>query len=82
MKDYEYFHNLILISKCHICDEPFTYDNKPTLDRIDNTKGHSKDNVKLCCEYCNKCKVIKMKRAVKFSLIYENLLLIIIYHLL
>ena len=55
-KDYEYYKDLIIESKCYLCGEPFTYDNKPTLDRIDNSIGHTKENCKLCCEYCNKCK--------------------------
>ncbi|KAA6403673.1 MAG: hypothetical protein EZS28_000786 [Streblomastix strix] len=32
----------------------FNYKNKPTLDRIDNNKAHTKANVLPCCLYCNK----------------------------
>jgi hypothetical protein len=42
--------------RCHICNGQFSYQNKPTLDRINNKKGHSKDNVKPCCHYCNSAK--------------------------
>jgi hypothetical protein len=51
--DYQYFKQLLEHSKCHLCDEGFTYDNKPTLDRINNKLGHSIDNVLPCCLYCN-----------------------------
>ncbi|KAA6381473.1 MAG: hypothetical protein EZS28_022999 [Streblomastix strix] len=27
--------------------------NQPTLDRIDNSLGHCKDNVRFACQYCN-----------------------------
>lgn len=40
-------------SKCYICGEHFDYNNKPTLDRINNDIGHEKDNVQLCCSICN-----------------------------
>ena len=42
--------------RCYICNETFTWNNKPTLDRIDNSIGHTKDNVKWCCVRCNKLK--------------------------
>ena len=42
--------------KCYICQEYFTWNNKPTLDRIDNSIGHTEDNVKWCCCRCNKLK--------------------------
>ncbi|KAA6353902.1 MAG: hypothetical protein EZS28_050571, partial [Streblomastix strix] len=47
--DFDYFKQLFKVSNCSICGRKFTFDNKPTLDRIDNTKGHSKDNVLPCC---------------------------------
>lgn len=40
--------------KCHLCGEHFTYDNKPTLDRIDNNKGHQIDNCLLACAECTR----------------------------
>ncbi|KAA6360974.1 MAG: hypothetical protein EZS28_043499, partial [Streblomastix strix] len=51
--DFEYFKQLFKVSNCSICGRKFTISNKPTLDRIDNSKGHSKDNVLPCCLYCN-----------------------------
>jgi hypothetical protein len=42
--------------KCYICQEPFTATNPPTLDRIDNSIGHTHKNVKACCEPCNTLK--------------------------
>ena len=77
VSDYEYYHDLILASKCYLCGEPFTYDNKPTLDRIDNKKGHSKLNCKLCCEYCN---VVKSDRDEKISKLFINLRKYAIYN--
>ncbi|KAA6369644.1 MAG: hypothetical protein EZS28_034829 [Streblomastix strix] len=47
--DYNYFKQLFKGSNCSICGCKFTFDNKPTLDKIDNSKGHSKDNVQPCC---------------------------------
>lgn len=55
----------MLKEKCYLCGEPFSYDNKPTLDRIDNSKSHTKENCKLCCEYCNKCKSNKDEASSK-----------------
>ncbi|KAA6374147.1 MAG: hypothetical protein EZS28_030325, partial [Streblomastix strix] len=51
--DFDYFKQLFKVSNCSICGRKFTFDNKPTLDRIDNSKGHSKDNILPCCLYCN-----------------------------
>ncbi|KAA6356345.1 MAG: hypothetical protein EZS28_048128, partial [Streblomastix strix] len=51
--DFDYFKQLFKVSNCSICGCKFTFDNKPILDRIDNSKGHSKDNVLPCCLYCN-----------------------------
>ncbi|KAA6381609.1 MAG: hypothetical protein EZS28_022864 [Streblomastix strix] len=51
--DYEYFKRLFNESNCSICGCKFTWNNKPTLDRIDNSKSHSIDNVQPCCLYCN-----------------------------
>ncbi|KAA6400250.1 MAG: hypothetical protein EZS28_004229 [Streblomastix strix] len=52
-KDFDYFKQLFKDSNCSICGCKFTVNNKPTLDRIDNSKRNSKDNVQLCCLYCN-----------------------------
>ncbi|KAA6343248.1 MAG: hypothetical protein EZS28_052325, partial [Streblomastix strix] len=51
--DYQYFHDAFLTQRCHMCQARFTYDNKPTLDRMDNEKSHTKSNVLPCCLYCN-----------------------------
>ncbi|KAI5543715.1 DNA/RNA polymerase superfamily, partial [Trichomonas vaginalis G3] len=47
MDDFQYYHDLILSSKCKMCGKAFTYANKPTLDRIDNEKPHTKENCQL-----------------------------------
>ncbi|KAA6367784.1 MAG: hypothetical protein EZS28_036689, partial [Streblomastix strix] len=54
IKDYEYFKKLFITHTCHMCQFRFNYKNKPTLDRIDNNKAHTKANVLPCCLYCNK----------------------------
>ena len=48
--------------KCCYCDCVLIYDNKvgtsPSVDRMDNSKGYSLDNICLCCVRCNKAKNI------------------------
>jgi hypothetical protein len=51
-KDYEFFKQLFK-QPCHICGKRFTPILHPTLDRENNMKPHTKDNVKQCCELCN-----------------------------
>ena len=54
VNDYEYFNNLLLKNYlCPICGRRYTYKNKPTLDRNDNSKSHIKDNLKWMCRSCN-----------------------------
>jgi hypothetical protein len=56
MDDFEYYREIILNTDCYYCAEPFTHDNRPTLDRIDNSIGHTKENCELACNYCNRCR--------------------------
>ncbi|KAA6399148.1 MAG: hypothetical protein EZS28_005323 [Streblomastix strix] len=63
--DYDYFKELFKNQRCHICNARFTWKNRPTLDRIDNKLGHSKDNVLPCCLYCNVCKANRDKKQMK-----------------
>ncbi|KAA6358170.1 MAG: hypothetical protein EZS28_046303, partial [Streblomastix strix] len=51
--DYEYFRDIIKGGQCWFCEVRFTNKNPPTLDRIDNSLGHSKSNVQLACQWCN-----------------------------
>ena len=54
INDFDYFNELLLKnSLCPMCYRRFTNKNKPTLDRIDNSKPHIKDNLKWMCRYCN-----------------------------
>ncbi|KAA6388642.1 MAG: hypothetical protein EZS28_015831 [Streblomastix strix] len=46
--DYDYFKEIFKNQRCHMCNARFTWKNRPTLDRIDNSKGHSKYNVIPC----------------------------------
>jgi hypothetical protein len=57
---------------CYICNQRFTWSNRPTLDRIDNEKPHTKDNVKFCCEYCNCCKSTHDEETVRLSIQLKN----------
>jgi hypothetical protein len=54
MCDYTYDELLLLLStnKCTYCNSI----DKLGLDRIDNTKGHTKDNTVVCCSACNTLK--------------------------
>ena len=45
--DQEFFISEVL-KPCHYCGFPAT-----GLDRIDNSKGHTKDNCVPCCKECN-----------------------------
>jgi hypothetical protein len=54
--------------KCYMCHVAFTAKNKPTLDRVDNSKGHSLDNIEACCLYCNRVKSDNDKGIVHFKI--------------
>jgi hypothetical protein len=53
VKSSEYLLFKDFFTKCYMCNEGFSLTNKPTLDRIDNSKPHTKENIKPCCLYCN-----------------------------
>ncbi|KAA6385457.1 MAG: hypothetical protein EZS28_019016 [Streblomastix strix] len=54
--DCAFYRKLFLSTGCHIYKARFTSKNPPTLDRINNDRGHSADNVKPCCLFCNQFK--------------------------
>ncbi|KAA6358418.1 MAG: hypothetical protein EZS28_046055, partial [Streblomastix strix] len=66
--DYYYFKDIFKNQRCHICNARFTWKNRPTLDRIDNNKGHSKSNVLPCCLYCNTCKANRDENQMKLMI--------------
>ncbi|KAA6400047.1 MAG: hypothetical protein EZS28_004435 [Streblomastix strix] len=66
--DYDYFKELFKNQRCHMYNARFTWKNRPTLDRIDNCKGHSKDNVLPCCLYCNICKANRDENQMKLMI--------------
>jgi len=71
--DYEYFKNMADNGKCYMCGTYFDFKNhRFTLDRIDNQKGHSIDNVKPCCEYCNKVKANRDEHTSKLYIQLKN----------
>jgi hypothetical protein len=65
LKDFEYFKKLLENSVCHLCNERFTNENKPTLDRENNELNHTKENVKPCCLYCNCVKSNRDEKTTK-----------------
>ncbi len=62
------FKELIIVPKCHYCDDNLVFNkhtrdenSKPQsrashLDRKDNNRGYTIDNVVLCCWECNRLK--------------------------
>ncbi|KAA6357385.1 MAG: hypothetical protein EZS28_047088 [Streblomastix strix] len=46
--DCAFYRKIFLSTGCHICKARFTGKNPPTLDRINNDRGHSADNLKRC----------------------------------
>ena len=48
------------VTSCTVCREPYetvvendkVYSNL-TVDRLDNSKAHTKDNIRICCVTCN-----------------------------
>ncbi|KAA6369906.1 MAG: hypothetical protein EZS28_034567, partial [Streblomastix strix] len=66
--DYDYFKEIFKNQRCHMYNARFTWKNRPTLDRIDNSKGHSKDNVIPCCLYCNVCKANRDEKQMKLMI--------------
>ena len=61
IKEYQMYEKLVISKlKCHYCKEKtlLMYENKRemrqwTLDRLDNSIGHEKNNVVICCLKCN-----------------------------
>ncbi|GHU18930.1 hypothetical protein FACS189472_07970 [Alphaproteobacteria bacterium] len=51
--------------KCYLCKCKFTENNKSTLDRIDNSIGHTLLNVKVACRPCNIFKSDRDAESVK-----------------
>lgn len=62
--DRKWFVNAILYGRCHYCGDT----KRLGLDRIDNNKGHTHDNVVVCCYECN------VARGNNFS--YEEMLIL------
>ncbi|KAA6379848.1 MAG: hypothetical protein EZS28_024624 [Streblomastix strix] len=57
--DFEWIRDKVASETCHLCHNKFTKENKPTLDRIDNSIGHTKSNSQLACQICNTVKADK-----------------------
>ena len=73
VNDYDYFNDLLLKNNlCPMCYRRFTNKNKPTLDRNDNSKPHTKENVKWMCRYCNCYKSNHNELETKFFIQLRN----------
>ena len=61
--DFDYFNKLYIEQKCKccICYEKLTEKTKPSFDRIDNRKSHTRKNLQIVCLYCN---VSRSKRTI------------------
>ncbi|KAA6391383.1 MAG: hypothetical protein EZS28_013093 [Streblomastix strix] len=57
--DIDWIRDKVTNETCHLCHNKFTKENKPTLDRIDNSIGHTKQNYQLACQICNTVKADK-----------------------
>ncbi|MFR9543932.1 MAG: hypothetical protein SNH27_18055, partial [Rikenellaceae bacterium] len=67
-RDYQYFKQLMSTANCCLCGEAFSNNNPPSLDRIDNSQPHTKENVQLTCAYCNKYKSDKDEKLQKLRI--------------
>ena len=58
---YKQFFEFTKINDCHYCGGPIDWSNtmRYNLDRKDNSKGYSKENVVVCCKLCNYLKADK-----------------------
>ncbi len=50
---FEDYQEIIKDKTCFYCDFDFSTETGTNLNRIDNSKGYTKDNVKPCCKVCN-----------------------------
>ncbi|KAA6382447.1 MAG: hypothetical protein EZS28_022026, partial [Streblomastix strix] len=77
--DIDWIRDKVASETCHLCHNKFTKENKPTLDRIDNSIGHTKQNCQLACQICNTVKadkdndISKLKIQLMKYAIYEHL---------
>jgi len=60
-RDYEYTIDLdtftqLVQSSCHYCNHKID-DEVNGIDRVDNSRGYTKDNCVSCCEMCNRLKL-------------------------
>ena len=53
-KDFEYSKDLISNSTCHWCNIQLSNSERPTLEKLDNSLGHSKSNCVLSYLTCNR----------------------------
>ncbi|KAA6375256.1 MAG: hypothetical protein EZS28_029217 [Streblomastix strix] len=77
--DIDWIRDKVANETCHLCHNKFTKENKPTLDKIDNSICHIKQNCQLACQICNTVKadkdndISKLKIQLMKYAIYEHL---------
>ncbi|KAA6379016.1 MAG: hypothetical protein EZS28_025457, partial [Streblomastix strix] len=57
--DIDWIRDKVASETCHLCHNKFTKENKPILNRIDNSIVHTKQNCQLACQICNTVKADK-----------------------
>ncbi|KAA6397481.1 MAG: hypothetical protein EZS28_006991 [Streblomastix strix] len=57
--DIDWIRDKVVNETYHLFHNKFTKENKPTLDRIDNSIGYTKQNCQLACQICNTVKADK-----------------------
>lgn len=74
--DFSYFKTLLEHGCYHMCHNAFSPYNKPTLDRIDNSLPHTKDNAKPRCVYCTQYKPNKNENTTRLNIQPRNFALL------
>ncbi|KAA6393950.1 MAG: hypothetical protein EZS28_010525 [Streblomastix strix] len=66
--DIDWIRDKVASETCHLCHNKFTNENKPMLDEIDNSIGHTKQNCQLTYQICNTVKADKDNDISKFKI--------------
>ncbi|KAA6381501.1 MAG: hypothetical protein EZS28_022972 [Streblomastix strix] len=81
--DIDWIKDKVISETCHLSHNQFIKENKPTLDRIDNSIGHTKQNCQLSYQICITVKadkdndISKLKIQLMNYAIHEHLPMII-----
>ena len=66
------------LNQCFYCETPMNTENRKrsdglTIERLDNSRPHSEDNIVLCCSSCN-CHKISNKQNISLANAYRSIL--------